>query len=78
MSDTNPVGFAQAVPRDRAATVTATIVAIVVDALRAWLRGGSAGLADVRGQIENVLREEFEDVTRQVRGEREPPPDAAA
>jgi hypothetical protein len=39
--------------QDRAAKTTVTIVAIVTDALRLWLRGSPGNpLADVRTQIE--------------------------
>jgi hypothetical protein len=57
--------------RDRAAIVTTTILAIVVDALRQWLRGSSGALTDVHTQIENVIRDEFADLARQARSERD-------
>ena len=55
--------------RDRAAVVTTTILATVVDALREWVRG-SVNVTDLRAQVEDVLRAEFDDLAHQVRGER--------
>jgi hypothetical protein len=58
--------------QDRAAKVTVTILAIVTDALRLWLRGNpGSSLADVRTQIENTLRDEFADAAYFARGERD-------
>ena len=58
--------------RDRAGVVATTVLAIVADALRQWLRGGSAAaLTDVRTQVETVVRDEFADLANQVRGERD-------
>ena len=50
----------------RAAIVTTTMLTIVCHALRDWIdRGAAAGsLADVRAEIETLLREEFADVAR--------------
>ena len=65
---TNERGRAQ----DRAAVVATNIIAVVVDALRNWLRGGLTGsLADTHTQIETLLRDEFADLARRVRGERD-------
>ena len=60
-------------PRDRAYAAAGTIIAIVVDALRHWLHGEPVTLTGVRAAIENTLRDEFDDLARQVRGEREIP-----
>ena len=38
--------------RDRAAVVATAILAIVVDALRQWLRGEAVDLTDVRGYVD--------------------------
>jgi hypothetical protein len=58
--------------QDRAAKTATTILAIVADALRLWLRGNpGSSLGDARTQIENVLRDEFADVAHFARGERD-------
>jgi hypothetical protein len=72
MADTNLPHPAQG-PRGRATAVSVTILALFVDALRQWLRGEALRPADVRGQIEDLLREEFHDIQREAAGEREPP-----
>jgi rubrerythrin len=56
--------------RDRAAVVATSIISIITDALRRWLRGEPADLAGVRTQIESLLRDEFADIERQIAGER--------
>jgi hypothetical protein len=56
--------------RDRAHAAAGTIIAIVVDALRAWLHGESVTLANVHAQIAHILRDEFDDIKREVAGER--------
>lgn len=56
--------------RDRASVVATTIISIVTDALRRWLRGDPADLAGARGEVESVLRDEFDDIVRQIAGER--------
>jgi hypothetical protein len=55
---------------DRAHVVASTVLAIVTDALSEWVHGGSANLAGVHAQIENVLRDEFHDIERQASGDR--------
>lgn len=57
-------------PKDRAAVVTTTVIAIVVNALGAWLHGEPVTLTDVRAQIEDLLRDEFADIKREAAGER--------
>jgi hypothetical protein len=57
--------------RDRAHAASGTIIAIIVDALRAWLHGQPVVLRDVRAQVEALLRDEFDDLARQIRGERD-------
>jgi hypothetical protein len=57
-------------PKDRAAVVSTTVIAIVVNALRAWLHGEPVTLTAVRAQIENLLRDEFADIKREAAGER--------
>ena len=57
-----PAG-APALACDRAAVVTTAVLATICNALRDWIdRGAAAGLADVRAEIEALLREEFADV----------------
>jgi len=58
--------------QDRAAAITTTILAIVVDALRRRLRRESVSMADVRVQIEETLRDEFFDERRQGIADRSP------
>ena len=56
---------------DRSAAVSVTIIAIVTDALRQWLRGDSAaGLGGVRAQVESLLRDEFADIKREAAADR--------
>ena len=51
--------------QDRAAAVTTPVLAIVCHALRDWIdQDDAADLADVRAEIETLLREEFADVAR--------------
>ena len=53
---------------DRAEVATDAIIRIVTDALRGRLTGGSkAALADARASIVELLRGEFDDLTRMVR-----------
>jgi hypothetical protein len=68
---TEPLSYAQ----DRAAVVATTIVAVFADTLRLWLsrRDAGATLQDAHMHIEDVLRDEFHDIERQVRGERDVP-----
>jgi hypothetical protein len=57
-------------PRDRASVTTTAVLQIVETALRAWLHGArDAGVAAARHQIENLLREEFDQIARQVQKE---------
>jgi hypothetical protein len=51
---------------DRAHVVATSIVAILADALRAWLRD-DVSCRDVRAHIEALLRDEFDDIARMVR-----------
>ena len=63
-------------PPDRAAVVTTSILLIVAAAMRHWLDGEPIVRAALRTEIEGTLREEFADIARQVRGERDPPTDS--
>jgi hypothetical protein len=56
--------------RDRAAVVATAILAIVVDALRQWLRGEAVDLTDVRGYVESLIRDDYDDIKREIAGER--------
>ena len=57
----NPcAGFAQ----DRAATVATAIWQITQQAVLAWFERGGTALADVRGEITEILRNEFADIAR--------------
>jgi hypothetical protein len=58
-------------PPDRAAVAATAIASIVTEALRAWLRGGPSSLPAARKEIENYLRDEFADNTRQARSDYE-------
>jgi hypothetical protein len=62
-------------PPDRAAAVTTSILLTVTTGMRRWLDGEPVPRAAIRTEIENTLRDEFADVARQVRGERDPPTD---
>jgi len=55
--------------RDRAAIATTTIVAILTEAWRSWLRGEDVSFAAVRNQVEKSLRDEFADCAREARAE---------
>lgn len=55
--------------RDRAAVAATAIVQIIATALRAWFHGDRADFAAVRVAIETLLRDEFHEITRQVRDE---------
>jgi hypothetical protein len=55
--------------QDRAAVVTTTIRAIIVETFRAWLRGEPLSLRTMLDEIERVLRDEFADCAREARGE---------
>jgi len=57
---------------DRAHVVATTILAIVVEALRAWLSGRDVACGDVHARIAQVLRDEFEDIAAAVRDEVRP------
>jgi hypothetical protein len=72
----NPcAGFAQ----DRAATVATAIWQITQQAVLAWFERGGTALADVRGEITEILRNEFADIARttltEIRREDESAPD---
>ncbi len=47
---------------DRAAATASAVVQIVTNALRRWLVGDNVQLADVRIEIERLLRDEFAEV----------------
>ena len=70
MPRTRTARVPQSAHHDRAFGVTTTIIGIVTDALRQWLRGDPADLAGVHRQIEKLLRDEFDDVKREAAGER--------
>jgi hypothetical protein len=55
--------------RDRAAAVTAAILQITGDALRARLNGELTAAARVRIQVADLLRDEFADVAQQAASE---------
>jgi hypothetical protein len=76
MSDTNPIGFAQAAPRSRSYDLADVAIDIITDHLRRWARKEPVCLADVRPLIaaaDDVILDDFE---LEIRGKREPP-DAA-
>jgi hypothetical protein len=50
---------------DRASRVATAILQVVREALRTWLYRGHTDPAAMRGEIEAILRDEFEDVARQ-------------
>ena len=58
--------------QDRAAVVSKTLVHILGEALRAWFHGDQSDFAATRGAIEEILREEFDEIARQVRDEIRP------
>jgi hypothetical protein len=60
-------------PCDRADVVATAILQIVRQALQEWLYRGDVDLTTVRAQVENILRDEFHDIERQVAGERGQP-----
>jgi hypothetical protein len=62
---------AQGAHRDRAATVATAVIAIIVHALRDRLVDAAVDLHKARAAIETYLRDEFDDLARQVRGERD-------
>jgi hypothetical protein len=49
---------------DRASVTATVILQIVRSALTAWLQRDQAAVASVRGEVEAVLRAEFDDVVR--------------
>jgi hypothetical protein len=57
---------------DRAVVVSKTLVHILGEALRAWFHGDQTDFAATRGAIEAILREEFDEIARQVRDEIRP------
>jgi hypothetical protein len=63
--------------RDRAALVTGIILDVIANAFRAWLYGNSMALANVRAEIERLIRDEIHDVKREAAGERVAGEDAA-
>jgi hypothetical protein len=52
--------------RDRAAVASKTVVHILGEALRAWFHGDQTDFGATRAAIEAILREEFEEIARQV------------
>lgn len=54
---------------DRAAVVAVTVHQIIVEALRAWLRGDQVDFTATRTAVETLLRDEFGDIARQTRDE---------
>jgi hypothetical protein len=72
MSDDNFCRSIAQANQDRAAAVTTAILHMITDVLRSWVHSDPRTPMSVRREIEPLLREEFEGVTRQVRGERDP------
>jgi hypothetical protein len=68
--DLQPGQDATTITYDRFNALAAEFVGIVVDALRAWLRGDLADLREARMQIASRLREEFAEIERAAAGER--------
>ena len=56
-------------PQDRAAAATTTVLAIISDALLAWLHRKPVTLEDARAHVESFLRDEFSDVAKQTMNE---------
>jgi hypothetical protein len=61
--------------RDRAGVAATTILAIITEALRSWIRGGPSTPKAVRSEIEEFLRGEFTDCAREARAEQRDPVD---
>jgi hypothetical protein len=76
MSDTDPIGFVQGDPRDRAYTIADVVIGLVTDALRDFANDEPVDLQAVRRRAIAFVRDEIADVRREAAGEREPP-DAA-
>jgi len=57
-------------PRDRAAALAATINAIIMQVATALLHREPVCLPDVRAAVENILRDEIDDIRREAAGER--------
>jgi hypothetical protein len=60
---------------DRAAVVTTSIILVITESLRHWVRGDACTPKAARREIEDMLRDEFADLAHQMRGERDPPAD---
>jgi hypothetical protein len=54
---------------DRAAVVTVGVLQIINTALLRWFDGDDADMPAARAAVENLLRDEFFDIARQVRDE---------
>jgi hypothetical protein len=63
-------------PPDRAAVVTTGIILVITESLRRWVHGDTLTQRSARHEIEAMLRDEFADIARQVRCERDPPTDS--
>jgi hypothetical protein len=68
--DSQPRQDIPLVTYDRFNALAGEFVGIVVDALRAWLRGDLADLREARIQIADRLREEFAEMQHEAAGER--------
>ena len=55
--------------QDRAATVTTAVIQVLRVALLAWFDSADTDIAEARSEIEMLLRNEFEEIGRQVRDE---------
>jgi hypothetical protein len=64
------LGFVQGVVRDRASIIITTVFGLVTDALRDWAHREPVDLSGVRAQAEAFLRDEIDDIKREVAGER--------
>jgi hypothetical protein len=60
---------------DRANAVATTVFAIVADGMRQWLHGDPLHPREIHAAVAAALRDEFADVERTARGERELPDD---
>ena len=58
--------------RDRAAAATTAVIQVLKVALLAWFDCADADITAARSEIEMLLRNEFEEIARQVRDEDEP------
>lgn len=60
---------------DRANAVATTIFAMIADGMRQWLHGEPLNPRKIHAAVVATLRDEFADIERTARGERELPDD---